>query len=288
MFFDGLHQFVIVGREVCPTTGRRHLQGYLQLCSKKRLTALKADYPARAHWELARGTPEQNVEYCSKEGDVRVHGRMRKKGERTDLAAVINAASQGGMRAVTEGAHNLQAIRVAEYWLKYHEGQREEKPVVVWIWGPSGSGKTTLAKSLCRSHHDNDTYFKTPTTGKWWDGYDGQRNVIIDEFRDEDYKFTTILSLLHEHETRIEHKGGIRQFKPRLVVITSVFEPSQQYTSQPEEPIRQLTRRIDYVVDMRDLCSVNRVKMGLMAHFNNGHASEDEEEEEERVVIIVD
>ena len=68
----------LCGKEVAPTTGVHHLQGFIAM----QPTALRASdglvgtwkklfpFLARAHLETARGTDAQNKEYCSKTGDV--------------------------------------------------------------------------------------------------------------------------------------------------------------------------------------------------------------------------
>lgn len=48
--------------------GTHHMQGYIYFYNQKRLNEVKNHLP-RAHLEVARGTPDQNYNYCSKEGD---------------------------------------------------------------------------------------------------------------------------------------------------------------------------------------------------------------------------
>lgn len=57
----------IVGKEICPTTKTVHLQGYIALKKASRITELKI--LGNPHWEACKGTEEQNIKYCSKEGD---------------------------------------------------------------------------------------------------------------------------------------------------------------------------------------------------------------------------
>lgn len=55
----------IVGEETAPTTGTKHLQGYFYHKNPQTLDHMRK-VNKRAHWEKARGSPEQNYEYCSK------------------------------------------------------------------------------------------------------------------------------------------------------------------------------------------------------------------------------
>jgi len=67
--WDPLTKYMIVGQEV-GEEGTPHWQGYVEFLKEKRLTALKALIP-RAHWEKCKGTPWQNFQYCSKDGQFK-------------------------------------------------------------------------------------------------------------------------------------------------------------------------------------------------------------------------
>lgn len=59
----------VVGKEVCPTTGTPHLQGFVSFIKKKRLTELKKDYHITIHWEPAKASAASNFTYCTKSKD---------------------------------------------------------------------------------------------------------------------------------------------------------------------------------------------------------------------------
>ena len=66
----GSARYVLIGRERAPTTGTRHLQGYLVLSSPQRRSYFRRTLGLVGfHWEIARGTTAQNVAYCTKDGD---------------------------------------------------------------------------------------------------------------------------------------------------------------------------------------------------------------------------
>ncbi len=62
----GLRYFVFL-RERAPTTGTVHVQGYAYSNAAKSLSAWKTIFGTRAHVEGARGSPQQNRDYCTKE-----------------------------------------------------------------------------------------------------------------------------------------------------------------------------------------------------------------------------
>lgn len=69
-WFNKSHMFkyAVFGREICPKTGKKHLQGYVALHKKMYLTGVKKLFP-RAHCEICQGNPEQNRKYCTKVSD---------------------------------------------------------------------------------------------------------------------------------------------------------------------------------------------------------------------------
>lgn len=71
-------QYCIYGKEICPSTGTPHLQGYLQLKTKKSITAMKKAYGNTPHWEVARGSLEDNEYYCQKDKDYTELGQKKK------------------------------------------------------------------------------------------------------------------------------------------------------------------------------------------------------------------
>jgi hypothetical protein len=71
--------YVIIGREV-GENGAPHLQGYITFFKPKRLSACKHIHPT-AHWEIARGSTEQNIAFFSKGGAFHELGNRPKFGQ---------------------------------------------------------------------------------------------------------------------------------------------------------------------------------------------------------------
>lgn len=67
-----LASYVCIGKEV-GDSGTPHLQGYFRFVNCVRFSTLKKAFPT-VHFEVARGTAEQNITYCSKEGDFHERG----------------------------------------------------------------------------------------------------------------------------------------------------------------------------------------------------------------------
>lgn len=131
------HQYLIYGREQCPTTSRRHLQGFINLLKKQRFNQLKILFGSRAHIEPAKGTDDQNKRYCEKDGDIFTSGEPSKQGSRTDLKTLAEK--------VREYEGNLFKIATeypAEY-IRYHRGIRAYRDITTPI--PKRNFKTEVS-----------------------------------------------------------------------------------------------------------------------------------------------
>lgn len=91
--------FLCFGLEIAPTTGTPHVQGYLQMKSKTRLSTISNLLGGRTSPKTALGSSEQNRKYCSKTreedpipneiyeeyGEYRVIGGKKKKRTRGEM-----------------------------------------------------------------------------------------------------------------------------------------------------------------------------------------------------------
>jgi len=233
-------KYFIIGLEICPTTQKEHLQGYIYYVNPRSFSSIKKKYP-RAHIEAALGTPKQASEYCMKEGAYIEGGELPQQGSRSDLDEVRDILkTTGKMSDVVEKATSYQSVRMAEAILKYKEKPRDFKPEVLWFHGATGTGKSKEAYEIL-----GDECYTCLSTGKWFEGYDAHENVLIDDMRRDFMKFHELLRLLDRYAMRVECKGGSRQFKAKKIIITSAFHPRDLFETR--EDIGQLLRRIDII-----------------------------------------
>lgn len=92
--------YVCQQKEICPTTQRKHFQGYIEFKEKMSLTGLKKLYGDKIHWGPRKGTQAQAIDYCKK-SDTAVPntfselGKKKEQGARSDLDAILNAMEDG-------------------------------------------------------------------------------------------------------------------------------------------------------------------------------------------------
>lgn len=78
--------YIVAGREVAPTTGQNHLQCFVRCHARQSFACVQALLPP-CHLERARGSAEQGIRYCRKDGDYVEFGDVPhcdQRGRRTD------------------------------------------------------------------------------------------------------------------------------------------------------------------------------------------------------------
>lgn len=224
-----------------------HLQGYVVFDSPVRLAHIKRIWPS-AHAEPCNGDHESCVRYCTKD-ESRLLGpwwfpdepsvRGLKQGRRSDLREISERIVAGASLEEIANDH-------PDSYVRYHRGfeallysvrrvPERVKPLVILCQGGTGTGKSRWCKETLP-----DAYWKPP--GKWWNGYAGERMVVIDDFDTSDFPYRVLLRVLDRYPMQVETKGGFRHFSPEIIAITSSVDVDIWY---PGHLIPELKRRID-------------------------------------------
>lgn len=242
-------KYLVCGNEV-GESGTPHIQGYLELSKPSRFTTIKNKVPG-AHLEARRGTAQQAADYCKKDDDYWEMGEISKPGRRTDIKEATALLQEGTrMREV--------ALECPEVYVKYHRGlekfqslmmePRDEVPTVTVLWGRTGCGKSRKARELLPTPR----YVWHPQQGQWFDGYQGEDNVLFEEFRGQ-IPFGQLLSLLDRYDCRVQFKGGCYEFRGTNIVLTSPVHPKDWYRDIGNDKVDQLLRRITNVTDVTEV-----------------------------------
>lgn len=235
--------YLIFGRER-GESGTPHLQGYVQLHARQRLRYLRVNLSITAHFECARGSPKQASDYCKKDGDFEEFGEISKgQGRRSDLEAVVQAIREGKNKrelaeehpaAVLRYGKNIDQLRICQ-----RPPTRVGPPVLQVFWGNTGLGKTRRVHEECPPEelwiHPGE---------KWFDGYDGHKYVLFDDFDGGWFKLGYLLKLLDRYTFQVPIKGGHVWWNPEFIYITSNIDPREWYSNAAQKQVDALLRRL--------------------------------------------
>lgn len=228
--------YFICGREI-GEEGTPHLQGYVEWNSSKNFTTVHKLFKGRGHWEKRKGTPEEASEYCKKDGNFKEIGKLSEQGKRSDLDEIGQMIIEKTPLIEIAKKHPGDFIRYNKGFIALKNTlseDRKTKPKVFWLWGTSGVGKTYTAT------HNHSTYYIKDGT-MWWDNYDQEEAIIIDDF-DGKWPFRDLLRLLDHNKYQGQYKGGYVKINSPYIYITCEFPPSHFWQNNE---LLQVTRRID-------------------------------------------
>lgn len=254
---DSRVRYAIWQLEVAPTTGRHHLQGYVECNCSIRLGSLKTLLGAvSVHLEPRRGSREQAIEYCRKD-ESRLRGPWERgdpninPGRRSDLDSVADMLKDGSSVSDVAETYPSQYIRYRRGIESLH-ALFAERDTPKWrnvsvsvYYGPPGSGKTRRALEEAK----DSVFILDQGERVWFDGYRGQSTLVIDDFYGW-IKYGQLLRVLDGHPYRCEIKGGFTIAQWVRVVITSNKHPREWYSQGMSGALeRRLTEIIEINMD---------------------------------------
>lgn len=228
----------VYGREVAPSTGTPHLQGFIYFRLQKSFSAVRKILGS-CHIEVCVDLGRA-IQYAKKDGNFWENGTPPKtpkeKGEagKQVYEAAWELAKQGRIEEISEPLRtrffNTYKRIQAEYQV-----QPPSQPELDfhWYYGPSGAGKSLKARQ------DNPSHFlKLPN--KWWDGYKGQPCVIIDEWSPSHSVLADHLKRWADHHPfAAEIKGGTVCIRPPRIIITSNYSIDECFPGEENAPLRR-------------------------------------------------
>ena len=163
-------------------SGTPHLQGYAELTKQTRFTTACKWY--KWHIENAYGNQEQNITYCSKQGETFERGEKKKQGKRTDLLYMCYGLENGqtleemALEQPNTFVRNYKGLQKYETILRKQDSKKFRKLEVIVLYGQPGIGKTRRAIE----ESDGEYFILDQGERVWFDGYNYEKTLIIDDF----------------------------------------------------------------------------------------------------------
>nr|QJI53398.1 MAG: replication-associated protein [Circoviridae sp.]QJI53404.1 MAG: replication-associated protein [Circoviridae sp.]QJI53406.1 MAG: replication-associated protein [Circoviridae sp.] len=238
--------------------GTPHLQGFVNLRKKMRPAAVEENLGGRAWLSRAKGTDEDNDDYCTKESTYHRVGEPQKQGARSDLKKVAALVDEGASLTEVARKYPSQFIMYGRGIQMYahvtRDIERDWKTEVIVVIGPPGCGKSRFAAEYPCTRK----YYKS--RGLWWDGYDGHDVVVMDDYYGW-LPYCDLLRLCDRYPLRVEYKGGMCQFSAKVIIITSNKHPNEWYKSELDisAMYRRITRYLYW--DTQDLVDIPEIML---------------------------
>jgi len=113
----------------------------------------------------------------------------------------------------------------------------------IWVWGDTG----TFKSRPYREAQGEDVFYAKPLS-KWWDGYQNEKNVIIEDLAPDSsgrrHWITDLMKIWTDHyEFLAEEKHGAKMIRPQKIVVTSNYPIEKVFENNDPVDIDALKRR---------------------------------------------
>jgi len=226
-------------KEIGANTSRPHWQLFVAFKRAVRLAAVKRIFTNRCH---AEPSYSEGAETYVFKDDTAIAGTRFELGRKafnrnskTDWASAKELAKQGRLDDCPPDVY-IKYYRTLKSIAMDHMTKPADLTSTcgIWIFGPPRTGKSHYA----RQHYGDSLFLKAQN--KWWDGYQNERNVLLDDF-DTKTMGHLLKIWLDKYAFPAEVKGYTIQIRPQNFIITSNYTPEQIFIDDPvmAEAIRE-------------------------------------------------
>lgn len=243
--YKDIIRYICWGKETGKKSGKEHHQGWVQFKNKKAKGGVLRLFNFKGkpiYFRACRGDEYSNEIYCKKDGNFKSFGKFTCQGERSDLEAIQKKLDDGAPLLDIAKDHFKVWCNNHNAFAKYKEMTLKEntkafrKLEVEVIQGETGSGKTRKAMEEAEYKIEGDSL-------QWWDGYNGEKTIVIDEYSNQ-LPITKLLNILDGYQLRLPIKGGHTYANWNKVIITTNNEWEEWHEHAKPLHRNALLRRI--------------------------------------------
>jgi len=215
-------------------SGTPHLQGFICFHNATSLGSVISKMPG-CHVMTMNGSIRQNEEYCSKESVLIERGDKPASNDDKGRANALRwhrtrqLAEEGRFSEIDDELYIKNLTNLERIFTKKQRPVDDlEDTCGIWIWGPTNVGKSHAVRTA-HSIVEGELFIKQDES-KWWDGYESQPVVLIEELM-PDPRYTQslqkkLLQWADKFSFPAEQKGkGATLIRPKLVIVTSNYSP---------------------------------------------------------------
>lgn len=243
-FFKKHCRYMVFGEEIGEDKKTPHLQGHFDLKNAKTMSACqkaiqKFGFEKKFPIFFIKVSADHSREYAKKDGKFTEFGQVPVQGRRNDLNSYMEAVREKPNITKRETMEEFPMVyaRYSRFCYEYKMICQDlgilqwTTPPNLWVHGPAGSGKS-------RSYQELDPPPFSKPINKWWDGYDGEDDVLIEDIDTMHVRMQYYIKIWADRYPFIaEVKGFSIKIRPKRIIITSNHMPDDIFVGADLEAI---------------------------------------------------
>ena len=220
LYNDCKAQYIVGQLEKGEETEHLHIQFFVNFKQPCRISAI-TKHDKRIHVERVKVNNGADA-YCMKE-ETRVEGPVEfgtkpiKVNNKVDWEEVWQKAKEGKLDEIPASirvVHYNKLKAIAKDNIKFNDADHLRG---IWIYGKAGAGKSRWVREHC-----SPLYPKL--CNKWWDGYQGEPYVVMDDIMPEHKILAQQLKIWSDrYDCILETKGGAVHSQYQWFIVTSQY-----------------------------------------------------------------
>ena len=248
--------------------GTKHHQIYIYFKHAKTFEVIKKLFP-NAHIEIAKGTPQEASEYCTKAdtriGEPTIWGELPIQGKRSDIEDMVLMIEEGHSLKEVRQTYPSQYLRYGNKFKELRQDILQEnygniyRPLnVIYLYGEPGIGKT---RYIAEKYGYENIYVVTDYEHPF-DSYDGEPVIVFEEFRNS-LSIAQMLHYLDGQPIKLPARYTNRVACYIKVYIVSNWKFEDQYTwikNQDIQTYKAFRRRIHFIGNLDEVIAYDKIQ----------------------------
>lgn len=248
-------------------TGHPHIQFYQNFKNPQKLGHYKK-LNKGIHAEKCK-SEKASMEYCQKletrvEGPQEYGEKPMHRNSKADWEEVWRQAKNGEIEKIPATIRTIHYKTLKTIQKDYIQFKDAPHLRGIWVYGKAGEGKSRWAREQGELLRER-IYPKL--CNKWWDGYQGEKIVVMDDFMPEHKVLCQQLKIWADrYDCILEIKGGAVHANYDWLIVTSQYKPEEIFEEQRD--LDAINRRFQ-IYNIKDILNLKLNIIAINNLYNN-------------------
>lgn len=246
-----------------------HVQACVVLSARQTMSALQKwfkghDWKVSMRPRYAKSNLDKLVSYCTDPAKLAPGGKMfemgkkpKANGKQTKPDEIAEDVKAGMQEKELFQKYGSTYVRTYKGWghaislMKQGPERKGEDVKIVILYGGTHAGKSTEAMRILDEEVGVGKWKKIPAQKGWFNGYNGEAGLLINEMSGDSYDLQTLMDILDKWPTIAMVKGAHVDMRATCVVFTSRSHPRTWFKDEGGQLVARVKRGGGFIRHMQ-------------------------------------